>query len=142
MLQVLIIEDNQVIRMTLRAMLRQAGYQVAGEARDGESGMQMVRQLRPDVVCLDIQLPGIDGVQVLRQLRDEFPALAVVIVSGYTDRDTVGRVVAAGADAVVVKPFSEARLVAAIDKASAARAAACAQAPDSPCSAAGAEEGP
>ena len=118
---VVIIEDNDVVRMTLRALLRHAGYQVVGEAGRGESGIELVRSRRPDVVCLDVQLPGMNGVHVLRELRTHWPTLPVVIVSGYTDRETVTELIECGADAVVVKPFTEARLVDAIRRAMNAR---------------------
>lgn len=122
MATVIIIDDNEIVRMTLRAMLRHVGYQVVGEARDGESGLALVRRQQTDIVCLDVQLPGIDGVAVLRGLRADFPDLVVVIVSGQLDRDTVSQVIAAGADGVVVKPVSEARLISALQKAVEVRA--------------------
>ncbi len=103
--------------MTLRALLRHVGYQVVGEARDGESGLALVQRLQPDIVCLDVQLPGINGVDVLRGLRALYPELVVVIVSGQIDRDTMAKVIEAGANGVVVKPVSEARLVSALEKA-------------------------
>lgn len=122
MATVLIIEDNQIVRMTLSGLLRHAGYQVVGEARDGESGLELALQLRPDVLCLDIELPGMDGLAVLKTLRARNMSLPVVIVSGRSDRETVKQLIQAGADSMVVKPFSQARLIAAIEKAVVARA--------------------
>lgn len=121
MATVVLIDDNELIRTALRALLRHLGYEVLGEARDGESGLALVRRLRPAIVCLDVQLPGIDGVDVLGTLRAEFADLVVLIVSGCIDRDTMARLIEAGADGVVVKPVSEARLELALGKAVGAR---------------------
>lgn len=126
MTSVVIIEDNEVMRMTIRSLLRHAGYQVLAEGRDGRAGMELVRQWTPDVVCLDIMLPDISGVEVLCELRKEFRELPVVIVSAYADRATLQKLMNCAADAVVVKPFTEGRLVDAIESALRTRGA-CSQ---------------
>lgn len=118
---VIIIEDNEVIRMTLRSLIRRSRYQVIGQASNGEIGLEMVRRLQPDLLCLDLVLPGIDGVMVLRTLRQELPELRVVVISGQTDRATIEELVNYSADEVVVKPFTEARLFSALEKALAGR---------------------
>lgn len=119
---VVIIEDNSVVRMTLRAMLRHAGLEVVGEAPSAEQGLELVRRHLPEVVCIDVVLPGMDGVAALGVLRGEFPALTAVAVTGQSDRDTVTRLISQGADGVVVKPFSAARLIEEIGRARGLRA--------------------
>ncbi|PTD97159.1 response regulator [Pseudothauera lacus] len=108
--------------MTLRAMLRHAGLEVVGEAPSAEQGLELVRRHQPEVVCIDVVLPGMDGIAALGVLRGEFPALTAVAVTGQSDRDTVTRLISQGADGVVVKPFSAARLIEEIGRARGLRA--------------------
>jgi two-component system chemotaxis response regulator CheY len=105
------VDDNEVIRMALRAILRQAGFNVVGEARDGEAVIELVEKLGPDLVCLDVMMPGRSGLEVLTELRERFPALKVLMITGLSDRDTVTTVVDQGAVGMVLKPFNSARVV-------------------------------
>ena len=80
-LRVVIAEDEALIRLDLKEMLEEEGYSVVAEAGDGESAVEEVRRLRPQVVLLDIQLPGIDGFAVAERLAAEPSAPAVVLIS-------------------------------------------------------------
>jgi DNA-binding NarL/FixJ family response regulator len=100
---VLIVDDNERYRWFTRALLSDAGYDVVGEACDGESALLTARRLRPDVLLLDIQLPGIDGFEVARRLRHEADAIKVVLISG-RDQSEYGRaVVTCGARGFIAK---------------------------------------
>lgn len=107
---VLIVDDNELIRLTLRAMLRAAGFEVLGEARNGESALAMVEHHQPDIVCLDVNMPGMSGLDVLSDVRKNYPSIKVVMVTGTVDRDSVKAMIAAGAAGIIVKPFNAARI--------------------------------
>jgi DNA-binding NarL/FixJ family response regulator len=89
---VLIVDDHATFRSLARRLLEHHGFEVVGEARDGEAGLDAVRELRPDVVLLDVQMPGIDGFEVAARLAAEGDPPAVVMVSS-RDRDDFGGMV-------------------------------------------------
>jgi DNA-binding NarL/FixJ family response regulator len=84
---VLIVDDNAGFRSFAGALLRRQGFEVVGEAGDGESGLDAVRRLRPDVLLLDVQLPDIDGFEVARRLRKDEGVTQVVLISARDRRD-------------------------------------------------------
>ena len=89
-LRVLIADDEAVIRLGLRAMLETQGYQVVGEAADGGRALDLVRKLRPDLVFLDIKMPGVDGLEAARALMAD-RAVPVIVLTAYADREFVQR---------------------------------------------------
>lgn len=111
---VVIAEDEALIRLDLREMLEEQGYRVVGEAGDGERAVELVEQLRPDLVLLDVRMPVLDGISAAERIMAARIA-PVVIVTAYSQRDQVERARDAGAMAYVVKPFSIADLVPAIE---------------------------
>lgn len=114
--RILIVDDNQVIRIALRSILRQAGFNVVGEGRDGEVVAELVERLQPDLVCLDVMMPKRNGLEVLADLRQHYPKLRVLMVTGRTDRDSVAEMVRAGAAGIVVKPFNAARIIELVER--------------------------
>src|SRR3954471_7439636 len=84
---VLIVDDHATFRSLARRVLEHHGFEVVGEARDGEAGLEAVRELRPDVVLLDVQMPGIDGFEVASRLTANGDAPAVVLVSSREQAD-------------------------------------------------------
>ena len=115
--RVLIVDDNDMTRSLLRGMLVAEGWQLAGEASNGEQGLEMALRLKPDVVCLDIQMPKSDGLAVLASLRKDAPNVAVVMVTGSTERETVQAAIGGGAAGYIVKPFNSARVLATLEAA-------------------------
>ena len=113
-LRVLIADDEAVIRLGLRTMLEEQGYRVVGEAADGGRALDLARKLRPDLVLLDIKMPGVDGLQAARQLCADRP---VIILTAYADREFVDRAAEAGVLAYLVKPIRESDLRPAIETA-------------------------
>jgi response regulator NasT len=111
---VVIAEDEALIRLDLKEMLEEEGYLVVGEASDGETAVDLVRRLRPDLAVLDVRMPVLDGISAAQQIAGERLA-AVVMVTAYSQRDQVERARAAGAMAYVVKPFTASDLVPAIE---------------------------
>lgn len=115
--RVLIVDDNDMTRALLRGMLVAEGWVLAGEASNGEQGLEMALRLKPDVVCLDIQMPKSDGLAVLASLREQAPGVAVVMVTGSVERETVQAAIGGGAAGYIVKPFNSARVLATLEAA-------------------------
>ena len=109
-----IAEDEALIRMDLREMLEEEGYVVAGEAADGETAVQLAEQMRPDLVIMDVKMPGLDGISAAERITARQLA-PVVILTAFSQRDLVQRASEAGAMAYLIKPFTKADLVPAIE---------------------------
>lgn len=114
--RVVIADDEALIRMGLRAMLTEAGYQVVGEAGDGRRTLDLVRKLDPDLLFLDLKMPELDGLAVAQQVLAGGPR-PIVILSAYGDRDYIDRAKQLGVMAYLVKPIKEADLVPTIEMA-------------------------
>ncbi len=112
--RILIAEDEPIPRMDLREMLKNLGYLVVGEATDGVSAVHLARELRPDLVVMDIKMPEMDGITAARVLTEERIA-PVLLVTAYEYRDLLGSAKEAGVLAWVAKPFGEAQLVPAVE---------------------------
>lgn len=121
-LTVIIVDDNDTTRAMLRAILRAEGIEVVGEAKEGPAGIALARKLRPSLVCLDVMMPNISGLEVLSQLKTEMPDVKVLMVTGSTDRDTVQTAIQGGASGYLVKPFNGAKVIAAIENATGRKA--------------------
>lgn len=113
-LRVLIADDETIIRKGLRALLEEQGYQVVGESADGTRALDLVTRLRPDLVFLDIKMPGTDGLQVARALLAD-RGVPVIILTAYADREFVEQAKEAGVLAYLVKPVRESDLYPAIE---------------------------
>ncbi|MBB5156533.1 ANTAR domain-containing response regulator [Saccharopolyspora phatthalungensis] len=112
--RVLVAEDEALIRLDLVEMLREEGYQVVGEAGDGQEAVRLAEELRPDLVILDIKMPKMDGIEAASNIAGERIA-PVVILTAFSQRDLVERARDAGAMAYLVKPFAKRDLVPAIE---------------------------
>jgi AmiR/NasT family two-component response regulator len=112
--RILIAEDESLPRLELKDMLENLGYQVVGEALDGRAAINLAREVRPDLVVMDIKMPELDGISAARILVEERIS-AVLLVSAYSDRDLVDGAKDAGVLGYVTKPFGEAQLVPALE---------------------------
>lgn len=112
--RVIVADDESIICMDLREMLGNLGYLVVGEAGDGQSVVNLARELRPDVVLMDIKMPGMDGIEASRTLTEERIA-PVVLLTAFSQRDLVERAKEAGVVGYLVKPVQEADLTPAIE---------------------------
>jgi response regulator NasT len=109
-MRVLIAEDEALIRMDLAEMLAEEGHEVVGEARDGAEAIELARATRPDVIFMDINMPGVNGLEAAEVIGHEELA-PVVMVTAFSQAQHVEAATAAGAMAYVVKPFSRADIV-------------------------------
>jgi two-component system, response regulator PdtaR len=112
--RVLVAEDEALIRLDLVEMLREEGYQVVGEAGDGEEAIRLAGELRPDLVILDVKMPKVDGIEAASVIAGERIA-PVVILTAFSQRELVERARDAGAMAYLVKPFAKRDLVPAVE---------------------------
>ncbi len=113
-LRVVIAEDEALIRLDLKEMLEEEGYEVAGEAADGQKALELASALEPDLVILDVKMPVLDGLSAAEQIAAKQIA-PVVILTAFSQRELVERARDAGAMAYLVKPFTKADLVPAIE---------------------------
>ncbi|NLG50614.1 MAG: response regulator [Chloroflexi bacterium] len=112
--RVIIADDESVICMDLKEMLNNLGYLVVGETGDGRSAVNLARELRPDVVLMDVKMPDMDGIEAAKILTEEHIA-PVVLLTAFSQRDLVERAKQAGVVGYLVKPIQEADLAPAIE---------------------------
>jgi response regulator NasT len=112
--RVVIAEDEAIIRLDLRETLEEAGYQVVADTGRGDEALSLVRDHRPDLVLLDIKMPGMDGLAVARELASEREC-AVLILTAFSQRDLIEEANNAGAMAYLVKPYQAEELIPAIE---------------------------
>lgn len=107
-------EDEALIRLDLKEMLEEEGYEVVGEAGDGESAVRLAQELRPDLVILDIKMPGVDGLAAAERISAERVA-PVLILTAFSQKDLVDRAARAKAMGYLVKPFQKSDVVPAME---------------------------
>lgn len=112
--RIVIADDESLIRMDLREMLTNLGYLVVGEGGDGESAVNLARELRPDIVIMDIKMPDMNGIEAAQILTSEKIA-PVLLLSAYSQQDLVQQATDAGVAGYLVKPFQETDLTPAIE---------------------------
>lgn len=111
---VVIAEDEAIVRLDLREILEEEGYEVLGEAGRGDEAVALVRKYQPDLVILDIKMPGMDGLAAAREISGN-QETAVLILTAFSQRDLVDQARDAGALAYLVKPFQKEELLPAIE---------------------------
>jgi AmiR/NasT family two-component response regulator len=112
--KILIAEDEAIIRLDLKEMLEEEGFEVVGEASDGEAAIRLAEERGPDLVIMDIKMPGMDGLTAAERIVAEDLA-AVLILTAFSQRDLVQRAAEAGAMGYLVKPFQKSDLMPALD---------------------------
>ena len=112
--RVVVAEDEALIRLDLVEMLTEEGYDVVGQAGDGEAAVELTTQLRPDLVVMDVKMPKLDGISAAEKIATDRIA-PVVMLTAFSQRELVDRARIAGAMAYVVKPFGKADLIPAIE---------------------------
>ncbi len=112
--RIIIADDESVLRMDLQETLAELGYLVIGQVGDGQSAVNMARELSPDVVIMDIKMPGMDGIEAAKILTEEKIA-PVVLLTAYSQKELIERAKEAGVVGYLVKPFRETDLAPAIE---------------------------
>ncbi|OWU66043.1 MAG: response regulator [Armatimonadetes bacterium Cent15-Ar3] len=112
--RVLIADDEPIIRLDLRQMLESLGYEVVGEAGDGQAAVDLARELKPDVCILDVNMPVMDGIEAVDIITDENIA-PTILLTAYSDKELIDRARAAGVFAYLVKPFKPSDLAPSIE---------------------------
>ena len=105
------VDDDNLMREMLKAILRSEEYQVVGEASNGEDALALCARLKPRLVLLDINMPKMDGLQVLEAIRQAQPETKIIMVSAEATMDKVTEAIKKGAAGFVVKPFNAARVL-------------------------------
>jgi response regulator NasT len=115
--RVVIAEDEAIIRLDLKEILLDEGYDVVGETGRGDEAVELVREHHPDLVILDVKMPGSDGLAAAREIRDLGLRVAVLILTAFSQRNLIDEARDAGVAAYLVKPFQRIELIPAIDQA-------------------------
>ncbi|MBS3886889.1 MAG: response regulator [Firmicutes bacterium] len=114
--QVLITDDTAFMRMTLKNILEKNGYQVVGEAEDGQVAVDKYMELRPDLVTMDITMPRMDGITAIKKIIEADPEAKIVVCSAMGQKALVIEALSAGAKDFIVKPFQAERIINAVQK--------------------------
>ena len=112
--RVVIAEDEAIVRMDLKEILEDEGYDVVGETGRGDEAVELVKQLQPDLAILDVKMPGMDGLAAAREITAEQRA-AVLILTAFSQRNLIEQARDAGALAYLIKPFQRTELIPAIE---------------------------
>ena len=114
--RVLVVDDAAFMRMMIKDILRKGGYEVVGEAEDGAKAIEKFRELRPDLVTMDITMPDMDGISAVREIRKMEPNALIIMCSAMGQQAMVIDAIQAGAKDFVVKPFQPERVLEAVRK--------------------------
>lgn len=104
MIRLLIVDDHEMVREGLKAMLvSEPDFSIVGDAANAEQALELIGRLRPDIVLLDVRLPGASGIDVCRAVTEQYPQVAVIFLTTYTDENLVAQCIQAGARGFIVK---------------------------------------
>jgi len=113
-IRVLVADDHELVRLGLRAVLEEGGIEVVGEAADGLAAVELAVQLTPDILLLDLRMPGVDGVEACRRVRERAPEVRVIILTSFAEDDDIFGALAAGAASYIMKDVAPDALVGAV----------------------------
>ena len=114
--RILIVDDAAFMRMMIKDILTKNGYEVVGEANDGAQAVEKYKELKPDLVTMDITMPELDGIAALKEIKKLDPQAKVIMCSAMGQQAMVMDAIQAGAKDFIVKPFQADRVIAAIKK--------------------------
>ncbi|MEJ8756740.1 response regulator [Pontibacter sp. H259] len=117
MKRILIVDDSFYMRTMLKNMLTDAGYEVVGEAPNGQTALELAKETKPDLVTLDVILPDNTGLDVLKGIKADQPDMKVIIVSAVGQEVIVNEALEYGALSYIVKPFSEEKVLEVVSQA-------------------------
>jgi two-component system chemotaxis response regulator CheY len=114
---VIVADDDDITRTLLRNLLRTAGLRVVGEASDGTKAFEAFQKLKPDIVCLDIEMPELSGLEVLAKIREGGSAAIVLMITAATSGENVRSAIAGRADGIIAKPFNTTKIIGEMERA-------------------------
>jgi two-component system chemotaxis response regulator CheY len=117
MAKILMVDDSRTSRKILKDILVDAGFEIVGEAGNGEEGYQMYSELKPDLVTMDITMPVLDGISALKKIKESYPDARVVMVTAAGQKSKLIEAIQSGAVDFISKPFDSEKLVDIIRKA-------------------------
>jgi two-component system, NarL family, response regulator DevR len=104
MIRLLIIDDHEMVREGLKAMLlAEPDFAIVGDAANAEQALELIERLHPDIVLLDVRLPGVSGIEVCRIVTEQYPETAVIILTTFTDENLIAQSIQAGARGFIIK---------------------------------------
>ena len=109
--KILIVDDNDLMRTLLRSILRNEDYQIIGETRNGALAIEFIKRNKPDLICMDVMMPEMDGLEALKAIKETYPEIAVVMITGNPSVDNVQESIQSGANGFIVKPFNAAKVL-------------------------------
>jgi len=114
-IRVLIVDDHTILRQGVKALLdNQEGIQVVGEAPDGREALKITDEVKPDVILMDIAMPGLNGLEATRRIKNKHPQIKILVLTMYTNEEYISQILKAGADGYLVKETAYDDLVSAI----------------------------
>lgn len=116
MARVLVVDDAAFMRMMLKDILTKAGHEVVGEAANGVEAVEKYKELKPDVVTMDITMPEMNGIDAIKEIKKLDPNATVIVCSAMGQQAMVIEAIQAGAKDFIVKPFQAARVIEAVQK--------------------------
>ena len=115
--KILIVDDAPIVRLMLKDIIEYHGYEVVGEGNNGQEGVDMFKELKPDLVTMDIIMPEKDGIEALEEILKINPDAKVVMVTAIDQRESLMKAIRLGATDYIVKPFENDRVISAVTKA-------------------------
>lgn len=116
MKKVLIVDDSKTSRKILKNIFEENGYEVVGEAVNGQNGLDKYQELHPDLVTLDITMPVMDGIETLTKLKEINPGVKVVMITAAGQKNKMVEAVRLGAEEFVTKPYETSRIIEVLEK--------------------------
>lgn len=114
--KILIVDDAAFMRMMIKNIVTKAGYEVVGEAENGAQAVEMYKELKPDLVIMDITMPEMDGIQAVKAIKEIDPNANIIMCSAMGQQAMVMEAIQAGAKDFIVKPFQQDRILQAIKR--------------------------
>ena len=115
--KILIVDDNDLMRTLLRGILRSEDYPTVTEARNGIVALDAIAKDKPDIVFLDVIMPEMDGIETLQNIKERYPDIAVIMITGNPSKENVEESIQTGASGFIVKPFNSAKVLNTLDRA-------------------------
>ncbi|ANQ53862.1 chemotaxis protein CheY [Thermosipho sp. 1063] len=116
--RILIVDDAAFMRMMLKDIIAKAGHEVVGEAANGKEAVEKYKELKPDIVTMDITMPEMNGIEAIKEIKKIDPNATIIVCSAMGQQAMVIEAIQAGAKDFIVKPFQAARVIEAIQKVS------------------------